>query len=151
MFRRTLILFMVALAALAAGCARRVPMGDLEAGGAQVGAVVVMGDGETFRCRVLSLSRETAIVEAYYVVGGDVALRGSGDERYIAVDGRRVPGEIVEIRLDEATRTVTLRRSLNVADIDTATFHRSGSEASLGPILSALVGPVVGALLALLI
>jgi hypothetical protein len=151
MVRRLLIVALALLAALTAGCAKRVAAEELDAGGARVGAVVALASGETVRCRVLSLSRDTALVEVYYTIGGRTELRGTGDARYISVDGERVPGELVAVERDGADRTALVQRSVRLSDIRSATFHRSGSEASLGPILSTLIGPVVGALLALLI
>jgi hypothetical protein len=153
MIRRLVVsaLAVVAIATAGTGCARRVPGEDLDAEGARVGAIVVMKSGETLTCRLLSLTRDTAVVESYYPVGGDVDVRGTGEGSYLSVKGVRIEGEVVAVEREGIHRTAVVRRSLRLADVHTATFHRSGSEASLGPILSALVGPIVGALLALLI
>lgn len=137
------------LAALASGCARRVSVADLEGGGAEVGAVVTLTSGETVRCRLLSLSGEEMLVEVYYPLRGNVELRGSGPYRTVAMDGEPVRGELTTVERDGTQRTARVRRTILLNEIANATFHRSGSEASLGPILSAVTGPVLGALLAL--
>lgn len=124
---------------------------DLDTGGARIGAVIVLENGETLRCRLLSLSREEARVDVYYAVGGDIALRGAGETRSVLVRGEPVPGDVVAVEREGIDRTAVVRRSVAVADIKSATFHRSGSEASLGLILSTFVGPAIGAMLALII
>ncbi len=148
---KALITVIMLLVLSLSGCARRVPVAELEDRGADVGAVVTLENGDTFRCRVLSLSRDELLVEIYYPIGGDVELRGSGADLRVVVGGERVLGEITSIERDGISRTALVRRTIPVDDVSHATFHRSGSEASLGPILSLFVGPVVGALLALAI
>ncbi len=148
---RRLVILLAAVAVLATGCARRVPVEELDAAGARVGATVVMKDGQALRCRVLSLSRQRMVVDAYYTIGGETDLRGVGGDQYVYVGGERVDGDVMSVERSDGERTAVVRRSLSPSDVDAVTFHRSGSEASLGPVLSALVGPLVGALLALLI
>ncbi|MFH1502103.1 MAG: hypothetical protein ABIG03_03555 [Candidatus Eisenbacteria bacterium] len=139
----------VACALLLAGCARRVPVAELEARDASVGAVVRLTSGEALSCRLLSLSTDALEVEVYYPVGGDVELWGTGEDRRVVSGGEQVAGDLVSVERDGVSRTAVVRRMVAVSEVTTATFHRSGSEASLGPILSLLVGPVIGALLAL--
>jgi hypothetical protein len=151
MARRSFLMMLAAAACLASGCATRVAGEDIDAEGARVGAVIVLDGGETLRCRVLSLTPSEAVVDVYYIVGRGTELRGAGDERAVFVDGERVPGEFVAVEMDGVDRTALVRRTVALDAVATATFHRSGSEASLGPVLSALLGPIVGLIIGLLV
>ena len=144
---------LVAAAAVvcAAGCARHVAAPELGAAGADVGVVVRLESGDVMSGRLLSLQGDDVHAELEYRVGEDAELRGVGDRRRVVVDGRNVPGEIVAIERDGVTTVARVRRRLKLGEIDEMTFHRSGREASLGPVVSAVLGPVVGALLALAI
>lgn len=142
---------LVVLALSLAGCARYVESSELDASGADVGVVVTLETGETAVGRLLSLEGDEVRVELTYRLGGGTDLRGLGDRRRVVVDGKDVPGEITAVGRDGATTVVSLRRSLRLQEIDEMTFHRSGREASLGPVVAAVLGPLIGALLALAI
>jgi hypothetical protein len=149
---RVALLTIAAAAILTTGCARRVPVAALEDGGAHVGVVVVLASGESINARLLSFSPEGMELETYHPIGGAVTLQGTGSDARLERRGKRIPGELVSVeRGDGNSRTAIVRRTVPLDDVSSATFHRSGSEASLGPVLSLFIGPVVGALLALAI
>ena len=139
------------LALCAAGCARYVASSELGALGADVGVVIRLEGGESVRGKLLSLAGDEVHAELIYEVGEGVELRGLGDRRRVVVDGEDAPGEIVAIEREGVTSVVRVRRAIRLEEIDEMTFHRSGREASLGPVVSAILGPVIGALLALTI
>jgi hypothetical protein len=151
MLRKVAILALVCVAGLSPGCARRVSAEDLAGGGADVGISVTLKSGETLRGRLVSLSDDRMVVDAVYVDGGDVSITGSGDNVSVLVAGVPVQGELISSSRDGGERTAVVRRVIDPADVADATFHKSSSDASLGPTLSLIVGPAVGALLALLI
>jgi hypothetical protein len=143
---------LAAACVLLSGCARRVPVSELESAGAQVGVAVTLTGGDELECRLLSLSSDDMLVDVYYRIGGEVQLRGTGSGRRVVSKGEEVPGELAAVVQESpGRRTAIVRRTIDLDEVSRATFHRSGSEASLGPVLSLFVGPIVGALLALLI
>jgi hypothetical protein len=89
------------------------------------------------------------VLVADYVEGEAVEIVGSGESLGVVVAGVRVPGEVVEVDRPEIARVARVRRSLASGAIEEATFYRSAGEASLATILSLVVGPTVGGLLAL--
>ena len=151
MLRKLSLLALVGLLAAASGCARRTPVAELDAGGADIGVAVVLKSGEALRGRLLSMTEERMLLDARYPIRGEVRLAGAGERRRVESNGAVVPGDLVAIERDGTERTAVVRRAVEVTDVLSATFHRSGSEASLGPLLSTLVGPLVGALLGLAI
>jgi hypothetical protein len=136
---------------LAGGCAREVPLADVASGGAVVGVAARTSGGEEIRGELVSLDEREMIVVAQYVEGDGVEIEGFGDDRRVIVGGARVDGEVVAVERVGGVRVARVRRSLRVLDVDRATFHRSGQEVSLAAILSLLLGPSVGGLLALAI
>lgn len=145
-----LLVFLVFLAVATSGCARRAPIATLGDRG-DVGVVLDLASGETLRGRLLSIDGGEMTLEVHYAVRGDVRLTGSGDRRRLEDGGAPVPGELVSVERDGSERIATVCRTIDVGEIDRATFHRDAGEASLGPVLSSVVGPAVGALLALAI
>lgn len=141
----------VVAALLLPGCARYVESSELDSAGSSIGVILTLEDGETARGRVLSLDGDEITIEFKYRLGGGTDLRGLGDRRRVVVNGRDVPGEITAVDREGATTVVYLERRLRFRDIEEMTFHRSGREASLGPVVSAMLGPMIGALLALAI
>jgi hypothetical protein len=135
----------------AAGCARHVPSSELDALGADVGVTIRLKDGHNVRGRLLSLDGDQVHTELIYRLGVETELRGLGDRRRVVVGGDDVPGEIVGVEREGITTLVRVRRYIRLEEIDEMTFHRSGREASLGPVVSAVLGPIIGALLALTI
>ena len=138
-------------ALLANGCTRQVPVGELSAAGTDVGVIVKMADGEELRGQLLSVTEREMVVVAYYVAGGVTEIEGFGEARRVVVDGTRVPGDVVGVDRLDGARVARVRRVLRIQDIERATFHRSGQEASLAKILSFIIGPVVGATLGLVL
>jgi hypothetical protein len=141
----------VAAVLAAAGCSRQVPLAGLSAGGADVGVIVRTADGEEIRGRLLSLTEREMVVVASYVEGGGVEVKGVGDNRWVALHGERVRGDFLGVETVDGQRVARVRRTLGVEEIGRATFHRSRREMSLATILSLLLGPSVGGLLALAI
>lgn len=141
----------VAAVLLVAGCSRHVPLSDLSAGGAVVGVVVTTADGDEIRGELLSITEREMVVLAHYTEGGGVKIEGFGDDRRVVVDGTRVAGDVVSVDHVDGGRIARVRRALRVLDVERATFHRSGQEASLAAVLGLLLGPSVGGLLALAI
>jgi hypothetical protein len=139
----------VASLLLACGCARQVPLDDLAAGGGDVGVFVRTAEGEDIRGQLVSLTGREMVVVARHAEGGVVAIQGFGDDRRVVVDGVRIDGEVVGVDRVEGVRVARVRRTLRITEIERATFHRSGGEASLAAILSLVLGPSVGGLLAL--
>ena len=131
------------------GCARYVPAAELDASGAEVGVVVRFSGGAAVSGQLLALDGDKARVELIYVLGGETDLRGTGDRRRLIVDGGDVPGEVVAVEREGIRTVVRLHRSVRLDEMEEMTFHRSGREASLGPLVSAVLGPAIGALLAL--
>jgi hypothetical protein len=150
---RKLIVLTVAIAALlsACGCSRHVPLTDLSAGGAVVGVIATTVDGEEIRGELVSVTEREMVVLARYTQSEAVEIEGFGEGRRVIVDGVRVDGEVVSVDRVEGARVARVRRTLRVVDVARATFHRSGQEASLGTLLSFILGPSVGGLLALAI
>ena len=149
---RASMLAVAVVALLTAGCARRVPVADLGDAGAHVGVVVVLESGESFSARLLSLSPDGMELETYHPIGGAVTLQGAGSDLRVERRGRQMPGELVSLERGEGGgRTAIVRRTVSLDDVSSVTFHRSGSEVSLGPVLSLFIGPLVGVLLALAI
>ena len=109
---RIALVVLVAMGVLASGCARRVPLSDLDAGGASIGVNLTTLSGEEVSGRLLSLGGGKAVVEVQGPDGIDV------------------------------------RRTFDLDQVSRATFHREANEAALAPIVSLLLGPVVGVLLA---
>lgn len=147
------IIPVVALAALllAGGCARQVPLGDLSGGGAVVGVIVRTVDGEEIRGELLSVTARELVVLAEYEEGGGVRIDGFGDGRRVVAGGARVEGEVVRVDRVDGVRVARVRRIIKTPDVERATFHRSRREVSLASLLSLLLGPSVGGLLALAI
>jgi hypothetical protein len=149
---RAILLGAAVAAVLAAtGCARQVPLAGLSAAGADVGVILRTAGGEEIRGRLLSLTEREMVVDALYPEGDGVEIKGVGDNRRVAVDGQRVPGDFVGVERVDGVRVARVRRTLGVGEVERATFHRSKREVSLGTILSLLLGPGVGGLLALAI
>jgi hypothetical protein len=61
---RILFVVLVMLGGLMSGCAKRVPLSDLDAGGALVGVVLTTVGGEEVSGRLLSLGGGKVVVEA---------------------------------------------------------------------------------------
>jgi len=151
LFRKMPVLALVCLACLASGCAKRVDATDLAGGGADVGVTVTLKSGESLRGRLMALDGEEMTVEASYVLGGDASVSGAGEARRVEIGGSAVPGRLVSVRTVDESRVATVERGIDIGSVARATFHRSAGDASLGPVLSLIVGPAVGALLALAI
>jgi hypothetical protein len=149
--RATLPAAVVAAILAVTGCARQVPLAGLLAGGADVGVIVRTVEGEEIRGGLVSLTKREMVVVAVYVEGEGVEIKGVGGGRWVAVDGARVPGDLVGVERIDGVRVARVERTLPVVDVDRATFHRSGQEVSLATILSLFLGPSVGGLLALAI
>jgi len=141
----------IAALLLTCGCARQVPLSDLSAGGAVVGVMARTVAGEEIRGELLSLTQRELAVLAHYTEGEGIKIEGFGDARRVVIDGTRVDGEVVGVDRVDGARVARVRRTFPILDIDRATFHRSRQEVSLGAILSLLLGPSVGGLLALAI
>jgi hypothetical protein len=136
---------------LATGCARHTQLSELSSGGADVGVAVTTRGGEELRGELESITAREVVVVVHYVHGGGVEIEGFGDDLRVIVDGERVPGEVIDVERLDGARVARVRRVLPAQEIDSATFHRSEQESSLAAILSLLLGPSVGALLALAI
>ena len=140
----------VGAALLASGCARDVPIAELSGSGAVVGVVVTTVDGEEVRGTLESITPRGMVVVADYVEGGGVEIVGAGQSISVLVEGTPVPGEVVGVERPEVARVARVRRSFAAGAIEEATFYRSAGEASLATILSLVVGPSVGGLLAVI-
>jgi len=145
-----LVMLLVAAAGLS-GCARRVPVAELARRGAEVGVRAELRSGERIEGRLASLSDETLVVDVVYRPGPDVEIVGSTDRLSVVSAGETVAGEIVSVEGRGRDRRVTLRRTIEAAQVARATFHRSAREATLAPVVSVLAGPLIGAALALLL
>ena len=147
--KTTILIAALAALLLTCGCARRVPLSDLSSGGAVVGVVARTAGGEEIRGELLAVTERDMFVLASYTEGGGVDIEGFGDGRRVIVDGERVDGEVVRVDRLEGARVARVRRTLAIQGIERATFHRSGEEVSLASLLSLLLGPSIGGLLAL--
>ncbi len=130
------------------GCTRRVPIASLADAGGDVGVVMTLEDGENVRGRLVSFGDGRVVVESTYELGTRVELRGFGERKLLFIDGAEVEGEIVSVERSRGSTIVRLRRVFAASRVVRASFFRSGREASLAPVASLLVGPVVGGLLA---
>jgi hypothetical protein len=133
------------------GCARRVPAADLGAAGAEVGIRATMKSGETVAGRLLSMTGDLLVVEAIYEEAGGAEVVGRGSAARVVVDGGPVAGAVLGVEGARGARVARVERKLPVADVRSATFHRSGREASLGPLVGLMLGPLLGSLLGLLL
>jgi hypothetical protein len=141
------VLCLVAVSALG-GCARHVPVADLADEGARVGVMVTFRDGRTVPGRLLSLEDGRLDAELRYTLAGGVELRGAGEELTLVVDGQDVAAEIVSVEREGGSRIAVARQVVDLSLVSRVTFHRNATESSLGPILSVIVGPIIGAALA---
>lgn len=146
-----LALPLAVLALFLGGCARRVPVSELDARGADVGVRLVLESGGRVDGRLASLTPEAVVVDALYSEGAGVVFESTGERLRVIADGARVDGEVLSVEGRRPRRVATLRLTFAVADVREATFHQSAREARLGPIVSLLLGPLVGASLALLL
>lgn len=138
----------VGTAFLASGCGHHVPIAELSARGVDVGVTVTTVDGEEIRGTLESITPRGMVVVADYVEGDSVEIEGAGESLRVLVEGVPVPGEVVDVDRPGIARVARVRRSLAVEAIEGASFYRSAGEASLATILSLVVGPGFGGLLA---
>lgn len=140
----------VIAALLLTGCARRVPAGDLASAGADVGVRLRLRPEREIEGRLVSLTKDTIVLDVEYAESEGVELAGAGERLRVIARGEPVDGEILSVEGRGSGRRATVRMSFPTGDVAEATFHRSSREATLGPVVSALLGPLVGASLALL-
>lgn len=152
MIRKTAVV--AALAALllcAPGCSKRVPLSSLAEGGAEVGAKLRTSSGERMEGLLVSMTDSAVRLEVEYAVRGDVSIRGTGERRIVYSGDDPIPGELLRVERRDGLSYATVDRTVALEDVVSMTFHRSRSEASLSPILSAVLGPLVGASVALIL
>lgn len=128
------------------GCARRVSVGELEDSGATVWTRVVTVEGEVLTGRLLSLGASAVDIELRYPIEGDVRVRTRAGNSELLAGTEVVQGELTDVIREDDGRVALVRRSLRVADVESATFHESRGEQSLRSIISLLLGPTIGAL-----
>ncbi len=145
--RLAAVLLLLSLAAL--GCARHVSLSDAGAESSEVGVRLTTHDAEELNGMLLALTDDAVSVVAFYEIGGQVALDGVGDSRRVVVDGATVPGQIVGVDRQDGRRVARVRRTLPLDEVARMTFHRTRTEVSTASIVSHLLGPAVGGLLAL--
>jgi hypothetical protein len=145
--RATIGLILLWLAAfVCAGCARRVPIGELGGSAATVWARVVTRDGEELTGRLISMDASELVIELTYPVEGDVRLSTRLGETELFSGTTRVEGDLIGVSDGEDGRQALVHRRLRTLDIASATFHESQGEQSLRAIVSMLLGPAVGGL-----
>jgi hypothetical protein len=148
--RLPLALFAGALSVLvlvaSGGCARRVSVGELEDSGTAVWTRAVTVQGEVLTGRLLSLSASAMDIELRYPIEGDVRVRTRVGTTELLSGAEVVQGELTDVIREDNGRVALVRRSLGVAEVESATFHESRGEQSLRSIISTLLGPTTGAL-----
>jgi len=122
----------------------------LLAGGCAHNALTTLA-GEEFEATLVSLTEETIVVRVAYEIGGKVELEGVGESRRVVVDGEEVPGTISDVEREGERKTALVVRSFLLIELSEVTFHESQGESSLATVVSHLLGPLVGILLAALI
>ncbi|MBN2564081.1 MAG: hypothetical protein JXB46_00060 [Candidatus Eisenbacteria bacterium] len=132
------------------GCARRVPIEDLEGSGADVWTRIVTKDGEELTGRLLSLDGWSITVELLYPIEGDVHLRTRIGRTELVSGATQIPGEMVDVTTGEDGRVAVVHRTLRTLEVASASFHESSGEQSLKSIVSLFLGPAVGGLAGLL-
>jgi hypothetical protein len=136
---------------LCTGCARRVPLSELDSANADVWTQVKTANGEQITARLVSLDAMSMVVELEYPIRGDVRLQDRLGETELYSGTTRVEGEVVEVRRGEGGRTAVVHMTFATSDVASATFHETKSQKSLRAIISTLLGPVVGGLAGLLL
>ena len=148
---RTILTVSLLACLLAGGCARHAPLEDMAAGGADVGVRATTFAGEELTGRLVSLTEETLVVEVAYEIVGDVKLAGVGEFRRVVVDGEEVPGTIADVERSGERKTALVVRTFPLNEVSRITFHESQGESSLATVVSHLLGPIIGIVLAALI
>jgi hypothetical protein len=147
--RLKLPIVLLAISCAALGCARHVSLRDVGSTTSEIGVRLTTRDAEDLSGVLLALTDDAVSLEVHYEIRGRVSLDGVGDSRRVVVDGVPVPGEIVGVDRHDGSRTARVRRTLPLDEVAGMTFHRSRTEASTAPVVSHLLGPAVGGLLAL--
>ncbi len=150
LFRTSAILILCACA-LACGCSKRVPLEDVGESGADIGVRMTTAAGEELEGALVSLDFGLLVVEVPYQIGRGAELRGTGDDQRVVVEGEEVPGRVVRVVWEDNNRTADVERTFPLSEVAQATFHRSTAEARSAPLVSTLLGPLVGLILAALI
>ncbi len=148
---RVCVAAILAAGILFSGCARRVSLADVAEEGGNVGVVVTTGDGESHSGALVSMTEERLVVKVTYRLGARVSLAGVGESRRVLIDGEPVPGTLAGVDRENGERVARVTLVFALEDVARVTFHRSRTEARTAPIVSHLLGPIVGGLLSLLI
>jgi len=144
--RAVFLCLLAALLFASAGCARRVPLNDLEGGDAEVHVRLVTDDGESYQGRLIALDAARTVIVLTYEIREDVRLRGYGDDAELLIGGERVSGDLVEVGRNDSGQYALVSRSFPTKEIASAAFYPREGERSLASILSMLVGPLIGLL-----
>lgn len=148
---RTSVILILCACVLACGCSKRVPLEDVAESGADVGVRMTTVAGEELEGMLMSFDSERLVVEVPYLIGRGAELRGTGDDQRVVVDGEDVPGRVVRVEFKDNNRTAEVERTFPLREVAKATFHRSTAETRTAPLVSTLLGPLVGLILAALI
>ena len=145
------LLALVCAGLVACGCARQVPLTELDQSGAVVWVRLATSDGEQVTGRIVSLDAGSMVIALSHAVEGDVRVRERGDDKALYSGTERLPGRFVRVDTEDGERVAVVHRTFQVVDIDSATFHESGGERSLSSIVSLLLGPAIGGALAFIL
>lgn len=144
----TVLLALVCACLLTGGCARQVSLADLGSSGAVVWVRLTTSDEERVEGEMVSLDAGSMVVLVKHELRGDVRVRERDGASTVYSGTERLPGEFVRIESSEDRRVAVVQRTFRASTIATATFHENKGERSLGSIVSLLLGPVVGGVLA---
>ena len=148
---RASVILILCACVLACGCSKRVPLEDVGESGADIGVRLTTVAGEELEGTLMSFDSERLVVEVPYLIGRGAELRGTGDDQTVVVEGEEVPGRVVRVVLKDNNRTAEVERTFPLREVAQATFHRSTAETRSAPLVSTLLGPLVGLILAALI